>query len=241
MSAAAAVQMAEEHAMRKREAQVRKERFLVFCKALCRDLKQRDPAMYARSKSIIMDCTDKRKRKVTGFDFESNMRTRLLDVVGEDTWRRVERDLNKNLAAQETAKRASGSSAGTSIISSNSSNVSLTLSSGEPEQRFATVSAIEHVEDDRRSVTLSSNHSCVELALGGPVDLDEMMDSQNDSVDLDEMMDDRRTGPVDLDESLDFDELEMREAEAKVDAFVSNREKKARARNAGKDAQFIYI
>jgi hypothetical protein len=235
MSVAAAVQMAEEHAMRKREAQVQKERFLVFCKALCRDLKQRDPAIYARSKSVIMDCTDKRKRNVPGFDFESTMRTRLLDVVGEDTWRRVERDLNKNLAIQETATRAGGYKEGTSIISSNSSNISLTSSSEEP--------SIEHVEDDRRSVIMSSNHSSVELALGGPVDLDEMLCSQTGPVDLDDMVDDRRTGPVDLDECLESDELEMRDAKAKVDAFVSNLEKEinSRARNARKDPQFIYI
>ena len=79
------------------EAKVRKARFLLFCKTLCKDLKDTDPAMYARVKAVIQDCTKQKKRRVPGFDFESSMRTRLLDTVGESFWRRVERDLDKSM------------------------------------------------------------------------------------------------------------------------------------------------
>jgi hypothetical protein len=219
MSAAGAVERAEEQVQLKREAQVRKERFLMFCKALCQDLKRKDPAMYARTKSVILDCTDKKKRRVPGFDFESNMRTRLLDTVGEANWRRVERDLNKKLAKRETAKRTDRYSAAPSN-SSNSSTVSISSSLQESEQRSVTMPSVEHVEQDQRSLTLSSSDSAVELALG-PVDIDDLLDGH--------------VGPVDI------DELEALEAEAKVNAFISGLETKNQARKDADQPQFIYI
>ena len=79
------------------EAKVRKARFLLFCKTLCKDLKRTDPAMHARVKAVIQDCTNQKKRRVPGFDFETSMRTQLLDTVGESIWRRVERDLEKKM------------------------------------------------------------------------------------------------------------------------------------------------
>ena len=216
------MELAEEQVQRKREAQVRKERFLMFCKALCQDLKRTDPAMYARAKSVILDCTDKKKRRVPGFDFESNMRTRLLDAVGEANWRRVERDLNKKRAERETAKRTDRSSAAHSL-SANSSTVSMSSLSQESEQRSVAMPSVQHVEQDHRSsLTLSSSNTAVELALG-PVDIDDLMDGH--------------VGPVDI------DELETLEAEAKVNAFISNVEKEnqSRARKDADQPRYIYI
>lgn len=216
------MELAEEQVQLKREAQVRKERFLMFCKALCQDLKRTDPAMYARTKSVILDCTDKKKRRVPGFDFESNMRTRLLDTVGEANWRRVERDLNKKRAERETAKRTDRSSAAHSL-SANSSTVSMSSLSQESEQRSVPMPSVQHVEQDHRSsLTLSSSNTAVELALG-PVDIDDLMDGH--------------VGPVDI------DELETLEAEAKMNAFISNVEKEnqSRSRKDADQPRYIYI
>jgi hypothetical protein len=81
----------------KEEAKVRKERFLIFCKVLCQDLKHTDPPMYARAKAVIQECTNKKKQGVPGFDFESSIRTQLFDSVGVSSWRRVDRDLHKSI------------------------------------------------------------------------------------------------------------------------------------------------
>ena len=221
ISAAAAVQKAEEQVQLKREAQVRKERFLMFCKALCQDLKRTDPALYARTKSVILDCTDKKKQRVPGFDFETNMRTRLFDTVGEANWRRVERDLNKKLAQRETDKRTDRYSAAHSS-SANSSTVSMSSSSQESEQRSGTMPLVQHVEQDHASLTMSSSNSAVELALG-PVDIDDLLDGH--------------VGPVDI------DELEALEAEAKVGAFISNgkRKNQSQTRKDADQQRYIYI
>lgn len=86
---------------RKTSTHIRKEGFLIFIKALVRDLAENDPAMHARAKRIIQNCTDKKKREGRGFDFESTLRTRLMDAVGEARWRHVERDLHRKQLAQE--------------------------------------------------------------------------------------------------------------------------------------------
>jgi hypothetical protein len=86
----------------KEEMKVRKERFLDFCKTLCQDLKHTDPATHERAKNVIQDCMHKKKQRVPGFDFESSMRTQLLDSVGESNWRRVERDLQKSMHDNKT-------------------------------------------------------------------------------------------------------------------------------------------
>lgn len=110
-----------------------------------RDLGQMDPDMHARAKKIIQDCTEKKKRRVPGFDFETTMRTRLLDCVGESNWRRVERDLHRRtVARKEEPKHHSRSSTPCSTdisLSSNSSTVSLTSDEPEPAEVRQTTNA----------------------------------------------------------------------------------------------------
>lgn len=152
MSAAAAADLAQQRADQKRESKKRKEQFLIFIKALMRDLAQMDPAMHARAKAIIQDCTDKKKRRVPGFDFETNMRTRLLETVGESNWRRVERNLHRcNVARKEENKQHRLCSTDVSL-SSNSSTASLSLTSEEPEPE-----ARQEMTECAPSVTLSLN------------------------------------------------------------------------------------
>lgn len=132
MSAGEAAELAQRRAQQKVESQKRKEQFLVFVKALCRDLAQMDPAMHARAKKIIQDCTEKKKKRVPGFDFETNLRTQLFDLVGPSTWRRVERDLHRNTIRQHERKTHQRVDTDTSL-SSHSSTASISLPSSSDD------------------------------------------------------------------------------------------------------------
>jgi hypothetical protein len=133
MSAAAAADLAQQRADQKMESKRRKEQFLVFIKALMRDLAQMDPKMHAKAKAIIQDCTDKKKRRVPGFDFETTMRKQLLVLVGESNWRRVERDLHRRTLARSEEKQHRRQCSTDISVSSHSSTASLSLTSDEPE------------------------------------------------------------------------------------------------------------
>lgn len=129
MSAAEAADLARQRA----ESKKRKQQFLIFIKALMRDLAQMDPAMHAKAKAIIQDCTDKKKRRVTGFDFERTMRTRLLETVGESNWRRVERDLHRRPVARKAEPKQHRLCSTDISFSSDSSTASFSLTSNETE------------------------------------------------------------------------------------------------------------
>lgn len=144
LSASAAAEMAGERAALKRESMARKEEFLTFVKALLRDLREFDPAMHSRAKSIIQDCTEKKKRRVPGFDFEFTMRTRLRQLVGPSTWRRVERSVRtaheqqqaERFAALQETRDHECHSAETSVAKqSETSSLASTSDAPEPERR----------------------------------------------------------------------------------------------------------
>ena len=146
---------------RKLESRQRKEQFLIFIKALMRDLAQMDPAMHARAKKIIQECTEKKKNRVPGFDFELTMRTRLLDCVGESNWRRVERDLHRRKTApsrKEEVKRQQQ-------IRSRPCSTDISLSSDTSTASFSFTSDEPEVEARQQTTERAEKHSVVTLSL----------------------------------------------------------------------------
>lgn len=186
LSAEAAAELAQQRADQKKESQTRKRQFLIFIKALMRDLHQMDPAMHARAKKVIQDCTEKKKRRVPGFDFETTMRTRLLAIVGESNWRRVERDLHRRTLERTNVepKRQHRRQDTDTSLSSHTSTASISLTSDELEP----AEARQEVHERAPSVTLSLN----DLSL--------------------------HDGSVEV----EMNKCEMKEAEAKVEAFVES-------------------
>jgi hypothetical protein len=162
-----AAEVAAAH-QRKLESRQRKEQFLIFIKALMRDLAQMDPAMHARAKKIIQECTEKKKQRVRGFDFELTMRTRLLDCVGESNWRRVERDLHKRNSAhcrKGEPKREEPKRQPQSRSMPCSTDISLSSDTSTASISITSVSDEPDVEARQQPTERSEKHSAVTLGL----------------------------------------------------------------------------
>lgn len=207
-----AAESSQQRADQKRESRQRREQFLIFIKALMRDLAQMDPAMHARAKSIIQNCTEKKKKRVPGFDFERTMRTRLLDCVGESNWRRVERDLHRRTVARKEEEKNNTGPCSTDIsVSSNSSTASFSFTSDEPE-----------AEGRQERQTENAPHSSVTLALDDLTLCDGSVE-------------------VEFTESKRH-EMERLEAEAKVEAFVHKiQSRPPSAVVCQEESRYIYI
>ncbi len=162
-----AAEVAAAH-QRKLESRQRKEQFLIFIKALMRDLAQMDPAMHARAKKIIQECTEKKKQRVRGFDFELTMRTRLLDCVGESNWRRVERDLHKRNSPhcrKGEPKREEPKRQPQSRSMPCSTDISLSSDTSTASISITSVSDEPDVEARQQPTGRSEKHSAVTLGL----------------------------------------------------------------------------
>lgn len=88
---------------RQLELKKRNETFLLFTRVLLKYLEKKDPAVHQKSKLIVKDCAERKKRGERGYESVTEaMRTRLKQVVAQAYWQRAEAYLRQLLEKKGT-------------------------------------------------------------------------------------------------------------------------------------------